>query len=255
MFESDQVLIDDLQRADCGHLRLFLEGAGHQTTPDGKTVEVAQVQAMGPHLVASRFSVNGPLRFIGMSMRPAAWGGILKVEASALRDSGVDGAALLRAPSKLLLAQLKEQTNLADMAPLLDAFFSATIRPIPAEHSFLNERIRAWLAASLYPDVDDLYAACALTDRQVTRICNKYWGAPPKALARKYGALRTASRLLAADGELPAEALAHYADKPHLIREIKRVTGLPPRRLMTISHMIMRMTLHEANFRELQPFD
>ena len=36
LFEEERPVIDDAQRADCGHLRLFLEGEGHQNMPNGE---------------------------------------------------------------------------------------------------------------------------------------------------------------------------------------------------------------------------
>jgi AraC-like DNA-binding protein len=55
------------------------------------------------------------------------------------------------------------------------------------------------------------------------------------------------------EGRIPAEAIAHYADRSHLIREVKRVTGQTPRQLMNNSSPVMRITLHPSNFKELEP--
>jgi hypothetical protein len=85
------------------------------------------------------------------------------------------------------------------------------------------------------------------------RISNIYYGSPPRALARTYGALKTASSIVMNEGRIPDEAIAHYADAPHLIREVKRVTGQTPRQLMNSSSPVMRITLHPSNFKELEP--
>ena len=91
-----------------------------------------------------------------------------------------------------------------------------------------------------------------MSDRQLARIANRYWGAPPKALARKYTALKTASHIVARDGDVPAEALHHYSDQSHIIREVRRVTGQTPRQLRTQASSMMRLALNPANFWELQ---
>jgi AraC-like DNA-binding protein len=253
LFEDDQPLIDDSQRADCGHLRLFLNGNGRQNLPNGERIETTPAMLMGPHNRSSRFNVRGPLRFAGVSLRPRAWGGLFALDANTILNGGCDGAPFLSPLTGTVIERLKRCAVVDDMAPILDAFLMEHIRPIPPEHIAVIEEIRLWLKSTLFPDVEVLYAACALSDRQVTRIANRYWGSPPKGLARKYGALRTASHILENDGAIPAEATAHYADRSHLIREVRAVTGMTPRQLHTITNMIMRITLSEGNFRELLP--
>ncbi len=253
LFEEDQPLIDDGQRADCGHLRIFLEGSGYQRMPAGKRIESSAFMLMGPHSTASRFVVRGPLRFVGLSLRARAWGGLFDLDASTILNDGCDGAPLLAPGAMQLLEQLRPCMTIAEMAPILDAFFLARIKLIPDQHAAVNEAISAWLKAAYFPDVEALYEACQLSARQVTRIANTYWGAPPKALASKYGALRTASLIMESGGVIPEEAKSHYSDPSHMIREVKRVTGMTPRQLHTISNAIMRITLHESNFRELEP--
>jgi AraC-like DNA-binding protein len=253
LFEDDQPLIDDGQRADCGHLRIFMEGSGQQRMPDGRRIESCAFMLTGPHATASRFVVRGPLRFAGLSLRPRAWGGLIDIDACDILDSGCDGARLFAPTSDVLVDAMRSCATIAEMAPLLDAFFRGRVKTIPDEHEAVNVAIASWLKASLFPNVDDLYAACALSDRQVTRIANRHWGAPPKALARKYSALRTASRIMESGGTVPDEAQAYYSDHSHLIREVKRVTGMTPRQLHTISNVILRTTLDETNFRELDP--
>jgi AraC-like DNA-binding protein len=253
MFEDDHPIIDDGQRADCGHLRIFLDGSGYQRMPDGNRIESSPFMLMGPHAMASRFVVRGPLRFVGLSLRARSWGGLVDLEASAILNSGCDGAPWLAPDALTLIDQLRPCTSIEEMAPLLDAFFIARIKPIPDQHIAVNAAIAAWLKSAHFPDVDALYATCDLSARQVTRIANSYWGAPPKALASKYGALRTASHIMESGGIIPDAATAHYSDSSHMIREVKRVTGMTPRQLHTISNAIMRFTLHETNFRELEP--
>ena len=253
LFEIAYSKIDDVQRADVGHLRFFMEGEGHQNFASGKRLASHPVFLTGPSNQSSSFSVAGPLRFLGVGLLPQAWGGLLNGAAGDHADDAINGAALLDAPPEPLIEQLRQCTTITEMKPLLDTFLTPLIKTIPHDHSRVNETIRQWLSDSLFPDVDALYAQCALSERQVTRIANRYWGGPPKTLARKYGALRTASHIVMHEGEIPDEATAHYADRSHLIREVKRVTAQTPRHLRTVESMIMRVTLHPSNFRELLP--
>lgn len=253
LFEDDAAVIDDSQRADCGHLRLFINGSGQQHLPNGQPFAATPAMLLGPHATASRFTVQGPLRFAGCSLRPSAWGGLFNLTADSLLDSARDGAPYLKACVDDLIQQLGRCQSISDMAPLIDQALIQQAKPLPREHDQTNQTIQAWLKSSLFPDVNALYARCGLGERQVSRISNRYWGAAPKALARKYGALRTASHMLNNGGKAPGEALDHYSDASHLIREIKRVTGMTPRQLNSISNMILRMTLDEQHFRELDP--
>jgi AraC-like DNA-binding protein len=253
LFEDSAAIIDDSQRADCGHLRLFMKGTGQQHLPNGQQFAATPAMLLGPHAKASRFTVHGPLRFMGCSLRPSAWGGLFPLSADSLLDSASDCAPYLKASVDDLVGQLGNCGSIDEMAPLIDSALIQQAKPIPREHDQTNRTIQAWLKSSLFPDVSALYGQCGLGERQVSRIANRYWGAAPKALARKYGALRTASHMLNNGGKAPAEAQHHYSDASHLIREIRRVTGMTPRQLNSISNMILRMTLDEKHFRELDP--
>jgi AraC-like DNA-binding protein len=254
LFEDEASLIDDGQRADCGHLRFFMRGKGHQVLPNSMRLEATPAMLVGPQTVASRFTVQGPLRFAGCSLQAAAWGGLLDLDASTLCDSGCDGAPHFSGQLDSLITELDACPDVSTMGKVLDRELIKLVRPVPADHAAVNKAIQAWLKSQIFPNVDDLYAVCPVGERQVMRIANRYWGAPPKALARKYGALRTASHIMKTRKAPPA-AEAYYSDHSHLIREVKRVTGMTPRQLNTISNMILRLTLDDDHFRELDPID
>ncbi len=86
------------------------------------------------------------------------------------------------------------------------------------------------------------------------RLANRYFGAPPKLLSRKFRALRTASRLIGTRGPVPEALVADYADRAHMIREVKHFTGMTPRNLQINSSPIMQITLHPDNFRAEAPW-
>ncbi len=249
---SERSAIDDIQRADSGHFRMFFKGSGYQDFASGKRVHAPPAALIGPTSQCHSYSMSGPLRFFGVSLLPAAWGGIFPAAANDLSDDACDAAALIGAPVENVYMRMRECDDIAQLKALADAFFIRRLMPLPAGHGRVVEAIRDWLASSLAPDLTTLYASLALSERQITRIANRYWGAPPKALARKYAALRTASWLVEHGGTPNADAIAHYADQSHLIREVRRVTGQTPRQLRTMGNLIMRASLHPANFRELE---
>ena len=253
LLTEDYSVMEDVQRADTGHLRIFLEGSGYYEFARGKRYALTRFFLNGPFTQHMRSVVQGPVRFIGVALFPESWGGLIGGNASDYTDRAEDAAALLGDAIAPWFDALQSHTTIADMAPVMDAYLTQMIKPVRADRKAAIQTIRAWLADAMFPDIADLYAALPLGERQIMRIANQYFGAPPKSLARTYGALKTASSIVMNDGQIPDEATRHYADQSHLIREVKRVTGQTPRQLMQSSSPVMRITLHPSNFMELEP--
>jgi AraC-like DNA-binding protein len=242
--------VDDLQRADTGHLHFFLEGSGYKDFP-GLRRQANLASLSGPSFTFQGYALNGPARLFGVSLLPRAWNGMVPCPANSLSNRGCNAVELL-GPSVIdLHHDLRGCETLAAMVPIADTFFQRRGPGMAKGHGRVVEGIRAWLAEALAPDLSHLHDRFDLSDRQLARISNRYWGAPPKSLARKYTALRTASLIIEHAGAPPPEALLHYADQSHLIREVKRVTGQTPRQLWTQASFILRTALHPTNIWEL----
>jgi AraC-like DNA-binding protein len=253
LLSEDYSVMEDVQRADTGHLRIFLEGSGYYEFARGKRYPSTRFFLNGPFTQNMRSVVQGPVRFIGVALFPESWGGLLGQSAADFTDRAQDAAAIIGDIADPWFDQLQSLSDIAEMAPVMDAWLTKMVKPVRADRRAVIQAIRAWLADTMFPDISDLYASLALSERQIMRISNTYFGSPPRALARTYGALKTASSIVMNEGRIPAEAIAHYADQPHLIREVKRVTGQTPRQLMHSSSPVMRITLHPSNFKELEP--
>ena len=253
LLSEDYSVMEDVQRADTGHLRIFLDGSGYYEFAKGKRYPSTRFFLNGPFTQSMRSVVQGPVRFIGVALFPESWGGLIGRDASDFTDRAQDAAPLLGDSIVPWFDQLQPLSSIADMAPIMDAWLMAMVKPVRADRRAVIQAIRAWLADAMFPEIADLYASLALSERQIMRISNAYYGSPPRALARTYGALKTASSIVMNEGHIPSEAITHYADQPHLIREVKRVTGQTPRQLMNSSSPVMRITLHPSNFKELEP--
>ena len=253
LLTEEYIVMEDVQRADTGHLRIFLYGSGYYEFSKGKRYSSTRFFLNGPFTQNMRSVVQGPVCFIGVALFPESWGGLLGLSAADFTNRAEDASPFLGDIMEPWFDQLQGLTNIGEMAPVMDAWLTAMIKPVRPERRAVIHAIREWLADSMFPDVSDLYASLSLSERQIMRISNAYYGSPPRALARTYGALKTASSIVMNEGCIPEEALAHYADQPHLIREVKRVTGQTPRQLMNSSSPVMRITLHPSNFAELQP--
>jgi methylphosphotriester-DNA--protein-cysteine methyltransferase len=103
--------------------------------------------------------------------------------------------------------------------------------------------VDAWLISDGDPSVESLANQSGLSQRQLERMTKRYYGLPPKKLARKYRALRAAQSLAHGDSlDETGLALAFY-DQSHLIREVKQFTGLTPGQLRSGQSPLTRATM------------
>lgn len=250
LVEDETSITEDIQRADVGGFTFVLEGSGHYDFGRGKRILTTATMLNGPTTSCVSFSAFGPLRFVGASPQPDFWGGLVDADAARFANTMTDPTPFLSRDPAPTLDLLRTCRTVDEMAPILDAYFLSLAKPLPHDQIRNIELIRRWLSAPI-PKVSELYAQSKLTERQMIRIANRFFGAPPKALARKYAALRTATAICWGDEEVAKTMVAHFADQSHFIREVKNVCGQTPRQLKSLSRPLLRMTLHPSMYREL----
>ncbi|MDB5690154.1 MAG: putative AraC family transcriptional regulator, partial [Sphingomonas bacterium] len=84
--------------------------------------------------------------------------------------------------------------------------------------------------------------------RQLARLANRIYGAPPKLLARKYRALRAAHLLCDSGDDGFSAARDAFYDQSHLIREVRRFTGLTPTQYRENPPPVTRLMLQRRWF-------
>src|SRR3546814_2478105 len=84
-------------------------------------------------------------------------------------------------------------------------------------HRAFVEATGQWLSGDGSPRVETLIETTGLSARQVARLTNRLYGAPPKLLARKYRALRVASIIASSDDESRDIVGELFYDQSHLI--------------------------------------
>ena len=235
----------DATRADAPQLRLMLDGRGHYQFQDGTAMATPAVCLLGPTMGATRFEVDGPLRVVGVSLLPAGWLTLHGGDASLLADRLCDLAAEGGEVYPRLLDGLRALGDDADaMAALCWAELGRMVRPLRPATWELLAAIDAWLMDEGSPRVEVLVETTGLSPRQLARLANRYYGAPPKMLARKYRALRCSARI-ALDGtgwqQLCDEG--GFYDQSHFIREIKHFIGLTPHQLQNEPSAVAQLTL------------
>lgn len=250
----DYPLIEDYERADVGYLRLMFGGHGFYNYPGGNRDPDCPVMLLGPASTTASYSVTGPLDSFGCVLLPEFWGGIVDAGADDYANRARDGVPLLGPESLDLFHRMNGMRDVEAMGRMMDALLVPKIRPLADDQRAIIGKIGDWLSCMPIPAPEALYAACDLSPRQVMRLANRYFGAPPKLLARKFRALRTASRLIGTKGPVPDELAEEYSDRAHMTREIKHFTGLTPRNLQINSNPVMQVTLHPDNFRAEAPW-
>ncbi len=244
LFAVDSDHYADCTRADLPQLRFMLRGGGRYQFHDGVTQATPQVCLLGPTSGATRFTLEGKALVLGMSLLPAGWMALHGQDASLLADRCADMAEAHGPDYDALLADLREMDDVEAMAAACWPFLAARIKPVPEHILTLLEAVDAWLMDEGSPRREALIATTGLSARQLARLVNRYYGAPPKLLARKYRALRCSARI-ALDGhgwqQLCEEA--GFYDQSHLIREIKQFIGLTPHQLQTEPTAVAQLTL------------
>lgn len=252
--EVDYPLIEDVERADVGYLRFMLDGTGRYRFASGAQDKGDRPHLLGPSTEIAHWSVQGPLRMFGAVLLPEFWGGIVDADAADFANRALPAAPQFQADIGHLFTQLQAQTRVEEMARLTDAFLLRHVKPILDEHMAVIGCIGEWLTLQPIPSPDRLYEKTGKSNRQVARIANRHFGAPPRLLARKYRALRTASRIVGTRGPIPDELSAEYSDRAHMNREIRHFTGMTPKQLQVNANPVLLATLHPSLFHANEPW-
>ncbi|CAN5474033.1 hypothetical protein BH10PSE12_BH10PSE12_16430 [soil metagenome] len=242
LFTADQPLISDTTRADFPQLRFMVAGTGDYRFHDGGKARTPECCMLGATLGATQFEVDGPMQVIGVSVLPLGWVGLGLGDTSALGDSVHDMSASFPDITDLL-AFFRETEDPKMAIPALWAFLEAHLKPVPSALSTFVTLCDAWLGGDASPRVEALTAATGLSSRQVARLANRLYGAPPKYLARKFRALRCAADLALDKQDWMTMVDGAFYDQSHFIREIKHFIGLTPHQLKTEPTIVARLTL------------
>jgi AraC-like DNA-binding protein len=227
-FRGTDTHYDLVERADRPQLRIQLSGEGHYHFANGEVYPVFLATLLGPTSGPVRGVGTGPTAVVGAGLLPPAWVMLMGSEAEHHIDRAIDAAqifgdALVDLRATLLTLDDPDQRMAALAAFLADALVPGDSAPFQ-----FTAHVDAWLASSLNPQVDDLIAHTGLGLRQLERMTKRYYGLPPKTLARKYRALRAASALARGEALSDTDLGDAFYDQSHLIREVKRFAGFTP---------------------------
>ena len=168
------------------------------------------------------------MRLFGCGVLPAGWALSIRRPAHQSINSVIPADDILKASFPTLVAEISACSTLGEMAALACACCRTHFSQVDLKPVQFVRTLNAWLESSLVPLISDLEAQTGLSQRQIERLANHYFGAPPKFLIRKYRALRAANQIANGDGEWQDFIDSVYYDQPHFIREIKEFIGMTP---------------------------
>lgn len=257
-FRCDEPVIRDIQPAAIGQICLFPHGTGEMRFVTGQRDPNHPVGLLTPLSRAAPIEVTGPFHAFGAALSPLGWAALTGLHAGEHRDRLLPAASVLGpefgAFGEALLDDYRAGTRSGpDCALALAGFIAAHAKPVNPRHVELIVAVGRWLSASFNPDIAALTGAAGYSGRQVQRLVERYFGLPPRALARKYRALRAAAMLSgpAPAPEVEAELAEAFFDQPHMIREITHFVGRTPARLNDPSTPYLAEMLDPRNLREL----
>lgn len=257
-FRCDEPVIRDIQPAAVGQLTLFPHGSGHMAYRDGRVEPSYEVNLLAPLSVAGPFEMAGPFHAIGAALTPLGWAALTGLCASEHGNRLYSAGRHLHPEIEETGTQWCAQYRAGELtgpqcADRLAKWIGDNLRPVNSRHAALVEATNHWLAGAINPRLEDLHASLSYSPRQVQRLVERYFGLPPRALARKYRALRAAALLSLPrlSDEIEAELAEAFHDQSHMIREIRLFVGRTPARLDAEETPYLSEMLDLRNFREL----
>lgn len=257
-FRCDEPVIRDIQPAAIGQLCLFPHGTGEMHFADGRRDPNHPVGLLTPLSRATPIVVAGPFHAFGAALTPVGWAALTGLHAGDHCDRLLPAGSVLGADIDALGEQLIDAYRARTMsgrecAAAIADFIERRAKPINPRHLELIAATARWLAASFNPEVSDLTGVGGYSARQGQRLVERYFGLTPRALARKYRALRAAALLSAPHLSVEDEAAigAAFFDQPHMIREIAHFVGRTPARLTDRTTPFLVEMIDSRNLREL----
>jgi AraC-like DNA-binding protein len=242
-FEYEGEPTGELERADRAQFRFYLHGTSEYRFADGRIDSGHPVTIVGPTSGPCTTYASGNVTVFGWGITPAGWAALMGTRGSRWADRALDARMIFGETIMELHTALRACSSFPEQVALAQSAASKIYKKIGTAPFEFTAKVDEWLSNKADPAIGDLVTATGLSIRQLERTTRRFYGLPPKKLARKYRALRTA-HILASGGEISASEMAFaYYDQSHLIREVKQFTGLTPSELKAGSSTLTQATM------------
>jgi AraC-like DNA-binding protein len=209
------------------NLHIRLAGACTYVFADGRRVSAPAVSLIGPTNGAYRMELSPDLRMAAVGFLPTGWLSLVRCSGGELADALIDGEDLWgRRACESVCDQLQAEALDGGHVGIVERLLSRPCRA-PRHLDYVAAADR-WLERSKRLSVDVLSAELDVGRRHLQRIMLECYGAPPKAVAVKYRALRAAASMAVSGRAAVADALTPFADQAHFNRDFRRFIGVTP---------------------------
>lgn len=233
----------ETERADRAQFRFYLKGQGEYRFGAGNVDPSHDVTIVGPTSRSCETWTDSDVTIFGWGITPAGWSALMGAEADKWTDRAFDARMIFGDSVLEMLDSIKKCESLKEQVAVAKMGAAIIYKDTDTSPFEFTKTVDKWLIESLDPNLNDLVSATGLSIRQLERNTKKFYGMPPKKLARKYRALRTAQMLSHGDSLDESEIGTIYHDQSHLIREVKQFTGLTPSQLKSGASELTNATI------------
>lgn len=234
---------EDMMPAYSAQLFSFVEGRGSMHYPEREIGQSSDLTLNAPMLRAAPMIFGGPVLNVGASFTPLGWAAFSGMAADKVHDCAFPAENVVAREHLVPLYAELQRCRAGEISPeaygravedMIRRACQASGRAPNPDHERLLSAIERWLESEFSPPVQALYDSLDLGQRQVQRLCKRYYGVPPAQLLKRYRAIRAAMLLAHEElsAELRDEVVAAYFDQAHLIHDIRRYTGRTPKSLL-----------------------
>ena len=250
VFRTDLEQLDDILPAYSAQMMAFGLGSARMQLGKGQFAESDSAFFLSPMQSAAAFSMTGPVRACGVSLTALGWAALSQLPVDTYGHRKIAASAILGQEDAAAMAETgmafaAERLEAASACERLADIVRRNITPVRLNHAAFIDAAMAWLSSSFSPDLADLAEETGLSERQIQRLCKRYFGKPPTTLVRRYRAIRAATLLSQPNLEPSAteEITGAFFDQSHMIRDIRHYTGRTPKSLRDTGPSVTTDTL------------
>ena len=238
VWRTAETVIDDQIPAYSGQMVVIAQGRGRMQFGSTDLEDAGVASFLAPMGESRRIVVEGPAFVCGLSLNHLGWATLTGLAVDEHQDRFLEPDYVLgeRLGDELTALIPRWHAGTLDDAGLAGAMCDVArkaLTPLPNRQMAVIQRTVEWLASSIRPDINDLYATLPYSKRQAQRLVARFFGQSPVRLARRFRAIRAAAHMLRPDIPEPIETgiQAAFYDQAHMIKEIRYFTGLTPKGL------------------------
>jgi AraC-like DNA-binding protein len=234
-------LIEDALHPEWASMRLTVSGPPPVACIGAGPLEPKwPIVVSGPTSRAIRFGLQQS-QIWGLGLQPAGMARYVRVRASDIADRTINGSTHPAFAWLLPLLGLAGEHGVPpeEMAGRIERFLVEHQGP-PVRHERQILACQEALRDPTIASVEELCERVGLGRRSLERLCDRYFGFPPKMLLRRQRFLRSLAQFTVAGRENWSRALDdQYHDQAHFVRDFKAFMGMTPTEYAAAPHPVL----------------